>query len=195
MSRVAFSLAAVVAVGVVVVPVGKVAGQECQQRLEDGQVARTLRAVVLESSVAPWVLFRQQQQQQPMAARRIWLPTRAAGRIGARAAVSGIGRFVGPSAVATIVMVLGTLWYGLHRSLGANWRVGLGLRCAAAAVVAAGRRYLSFVAAAAGAGTVAGTATAAAAAAAAVAGAVAVAGVAAAGVVAGGSSAGRCFQR
>lgn len=183
MSRVAFSLAAVVAVGVVVVPVGKVAGQECQQRLEDGQVARTLRAVVLESSVAPWVLFRQQQQQQPMAARRIWLSTRAAG---ARAAVSGIGRFVGPSAVATIVMVLGTLWYGLHRSLGASWRVGLGLRCAAA--VAVGRRYLSFVAAAAG--SVAGSVAAAAAAAAAV---VVVAGVAAAGVVAGGSSAGH-FQ-
>lgn len=182
MSRVAFSLAAVVAVGVVVVPVGKVAGQECQQRLEDGQVARTLRAVVLESSVAPWVLFRQQQQQQqPMAARRIWLPTRAAGRIGVWAAVSGIGRFVGPSAVATIVMVLGTLWYGLHRSLGASWRVGLGLKCAAAAVVAVGRRYLSFVAAAAGAEAVAAAA-------------VVVAGVAAAGVVAGGSFADR-FQR
>lgn len=146
MSRVAFSLAAVVAVEIVVVPVGKVAEQECQQQLEDGQVARTLRAVVLENSVAPWVLFRQQQQQ-PMAVRKIW---RAAGRIGERAAVSEIGRFVGSSAAAAVVMVLGTLWYGLHRSLGASWRVGLGLRyAAAAAVVAAGRRCLGFVAAAA----------------------------------------------
>lgn len=157
MSRVAFSLAAVVAVGIVVVPVGKVAGQECQQQLEDGQVARTLRAVVLENSVAPWVLFRQQQQQQ-VAVRKIWLRTRAAGRIGERAAVSEIGRFVGSSAAAAVVMVLGTLWYGLHRSLGASWRVGLGLRYAAAAAVAAGRRCLGFVA---GAGAGAETATAA----------------------------------
>lgn len=147
MTRVAFSLAAVVAVGIVVVPVGKVAGQECQQQLEDGQVARTLRAVVLENSVAPWVLFRQQQQQL-MAVRKIWLRTRAAGRIGERAAVSEIDRFVGSSAAAAVVMVLGTLWYGLHRSLGASWRVGLGLRyAAAAAAVAAGRRCLGFVAA------------------------------------------------
>lgn len=130
---------AVAVVGVVVVLVGKVAGQECQQRLEDGRVARTLRVVVvvvvvLESSVARSVLSRQQRRR---AARGIWQLTQAAGRIGERAGVSGTGRFVGTvgpsssssaststslslSAVAAIAVVLGTLWYGLHRSLGAN---------------------------------------------------------------------------
>lgn len=190
MSQVAFSLVAgvagaAVAVGVVVVPVGKVAGQECQQRLEDGRVAQTLRVVGLGSSVAPWALIRRRRQRR-IAARGIWQPMRAAG---GRAGGSVIGRFVETVGLSA-VMALGTSWYGSHRSLGASWRVGWGLRCAAAA---AGRWCLGAVAVVvvvvvavteAGAATVAAAGWW---------GAVAAAGRVGGDSDAGGSSAGRCL--